>query len=80
MRMMFLNYLKINLSQRKQKWTGVVVYYQEGDKAVKLTKGDQSNPKHFSYLYLTKAGAQQRLDREYALLISRLVNLQRIMS
>ncbi|MDV4339975.1 hypothetical protein MSG81_09405 [Acinetobacter baumannii] len=45
-----------------------MVYYQEGDKAVKLTKGDQANPKHFSYLYLTKAGAQQRLDREYALL------------
>ena len=56
------------VSEKDKKWTGVVVYYQEGDKAVKLTKGDQSNPKHFSYLYLTKAGAQQRLDREYALL------------
>lgn len=56
------------VSERNKKWTGVVVYYQEGEKAVKLTKGDQSNPKHFSYLYLTKAGAQQRLDREYALL------------
>lgn len=56
------------VSEKNKKWTGVVVYYQEGDKAVKLTKGDQSNPKHFSYLYLTKAGAQQRLDREYALL------------
>lgn len=56
------------VSEKNKKWTGVVLYYQEGDKAVKLTKGDQSNPKHFSYLYLTKAGAQQRLDREYALL------------
>ncbi|MFP0718526.1 DNA primase [Acinetobacter baumannii] len=56
------------VSEKDKKWTGVVVYYQEGDKAVKLTKGDQANPKHFSYLYLTKAGAQQRLDREYALL------------
>lgn len=50
------------------KWTGVVVYYQLGDRAVPLTKGDQSNPKHFSYLYQTKAAAQQRLEREFALL------------
>ena len=56
------------VTEKDKKWTGVVVYYQEGEKAVKLTKGDQSNPKHFSYLYLTKAGAQQRLDQEYSLL------------
>ena len=54
--------------EKDKKWTGVVVYYQDGEKAIKLTKGDQSNPKHFTYLYVTKAGAQQRLDREYALL------------
>lgn len=56
------------VTEKDKKWTGVVVYYQEGNKAVKLTKGDQSNPKHFSYLYLTKVGAQQRLEQEYALL------------
>ena len=45
-----------------------MVYYQSGDKAVALTKGDQSNPKHFTYLYISKEAAQARLDREYALL------------
>ena len=55
-------------SEKDKKWTGVVVYYQEGEKALQLVKGDISNAKHFTYLYLTKAGAQQRLDREYALL------------
>lgn len=56
------------VTEKDKKWTGVVVYYQEGNKAVKLTKGDQTNPKHFTYLYLTKAGAQQRLEQEYSLL------------
>lgn len=55
-------------SEKDKKWTGVVVYYQSGDKAVALTKGDQSNPKHFTYLYVSKEAAQARLDREYALL------------
>ena len=55
-------------SEKDKKWTGVVVYYQSGDRAVPLTKGDQSNPKHFTYLYINKASAQARLDREYALL------------
>lgn len=55
-------------SEKDKKWTGVVVYYQNGNKAEKLTKGDQSNPKHFTYLYKTKDAAQARLDREYALL------------
>ncbi|MFW1689430.1 contractile injection system protein, VgrG/Pvc8 family [Acinetobacter ursingii] len=56
------------VSEKDKKWTGVVVYYQEGEKAQQLVKGDISHAKHFTYLYLTKAGAQQRLDREYALL------------
>lgn len=56
------------VSEKDKKWTGVVVYYQEGEKALQLVKGDISNAKHFTYLYLTKAGAQQRLEREYALL------------
>ena len=55
-------------SEKDKKWTGVVVYYQSGNKAVALTKGDQSNPKHFTYLYVNKEAAQSRLDREYALL------------
>lgn len=55
-------------SEKDKKWTGVVVYYQNANKAEKLTKGDQSNPKHFTYLYKTKDAAQARLDREYALL------------
>lgn len=55
-------------AEKDKKWTGVVVYYQSGDKAVPLTKGDQSNPKHFTYLYINKTAAQARLDREYALL------------
>ena len=55
-------------SEKDKKWTGVVVYYQSGDKAVPLTKGDQSNPKHFTYLYVSKEAAQARLDREYSLL------------
>lgn len=54
--------------EKDKKWTGVVVYYQDGEKAVQLVKGDISNAKHFTYLYLTRAGAQQRLDREFALL------------
>ena len=54
--------------EKDKKWTGVVVYYQSGNKAVALTKGDQSNPKHFTYLYVNKEAAQARLDREYALL------------
>lgn len=56
------------VTEKDKKWTGVVVYYQEGEKALQLVKGDISNAKHFTYLYLTKAGAQQRLDREFALL------------
>lgn len=56
------------VTEKDKKWTGVVVYYQDGEKALQLVKGDISNAKHFTYLYLTKAGAQQRLDREYALL------------
>lgn len=55
-------------TEKDKKWTGVVVYYQSGEKAIALTKGDQSNPKHFTYLYLSQVAAQQRLDREYALL------------
>lgn len=55
-------------AEKDKKWTGVVVYYQVGDKAIPLTKGDQSNPKHFTYLYISKEAAQARLDREYALL------------
>ena len=55
-------------AEKDKKWTGVVVYYQVGDKAVALTKGDQSNPKHFTYLYISKEAAQARLDREFALL------------
>lgn len=55
-------------TEKDKKWTGVVVYYQVGDKAVALTKGDQSNPKHFTYLYVSKEAAQARLDREFALL------------
>ena len=55
-------------SEKDKKWTGVVVYYQSGNKAVALTKGDQSNPKHFTYLYVSREAAQARLDREYALL------------
>ncbi|OTH00813.1 contractile injection system protein, VgrG/Pvc8 family [Acinetobacter sp. ANC 4973] len=54
--------------EKDKKWTGVVVYYQSGDKAVSLTKGDQSNPKHFTYLYISKEAAQARLNREFALL------------
>lgn len=46
----------------------MVVYYQSGSKAVPLTKGDQSNPKHFTYLYINKEAAQARLNREYAVL------------
>lgn len=53
---------------QKNKWTGVVVYYQEGTKAVPLKKGDQTHPKHFTYLYYSKMAAQQRLEREYSLL------------
>lgn len=55
-------------SEKDKKWTGVVVYYQQGDKAIPLTKGDKSNPKHFTYLYTSKVAAQARLDREYSLL------------
>lgn len=54
--------------EKDKKWTGVVVYYQSGNKAIALTKGDQSNPKHFTYLYVNREAAQARLDREYALL------------
>lgn len=55
-------------AEKDKKWTGVVVYYQSGDKAVALTKGDQSNPKHFTYLYISKEAAQARLNREFTLL------------
>ena len=55
-------------AEKDKKWTGVVVYYQSGDKAVALTKGDQSNHKHFTYLYISKEAAQARLNREFALL------------
>lgn len=55
-------------SEKDKKWTGVVVYYQVADKAVALRKGGQSNPKHFTYLYINKEAAQARLDREFALL------------
>lgn len=56
------------LDKDQKKWTGVVTYYQQGDKAIPLTKGDQANPKHFFVLYTTRDAAQQRLDQEYSLL------------
>lgn len=55
-------------TEKDKKWTGVVVYYQSGSEAIPLKKGDQSNPKHFTYLYVSKEAAQARLDREYSLL------------
>ena len=55
-------------AEKDKKWTGVVVYYQSGSEAIPLKKGDQSNPKHFTRLYVTKDAAQSRLEREYALL------------
>jgi hypothetical protein len=51
---MYPNYLKNQFSRKDKKWTGVV-YYQDGEKAVQLVKGDISNAKHFTYLYLTRA-------------------------
>lgn len=56
------------VTEKDKKWTGVVVYYQEGSKAIPIKKGDQSHPKHFSYLYESKAAAQQRANQEYSLL------------
>ncbi|MEB5477601.1 DNA primase [Acinetobacter pollinis] len=54
--------------EKNQKWTGVAVYYQDGNNAIRLTKGDQAHVKEFTYLYYSKLAAQQRLDREYSLL------------
>jgi hypothetical protein len=54
MQTMYPNYLKNQFSRKDKKWTGVV-YYQDGEKAVQLVKGDISNAKHFTYLYLTRA-------------------------
>lgn len=54
--------------EKDAKFTGVTVYYQQGNTAVPLNKGTTENPKHIAKLYKTKAEAQRRLDQEYALL------------
>lgn len=54
--------------ENEAKYTGVTTFYQQGDKAIPLTKGKADKTKVISKLHKTKAEAQRRLDQEFALL------------
>lgn len=47
-------------------YTGVIVFYRENGKDLKLTSGDQSNPLKFIRIYKTKRTATIALKREQA--------------
>lgn len=47
-------------------YTGVIAYYSEGGKSVKLTSGDQSKPLKLTHIYKAKKTATTALKREQA--------------
>lgn len=47
-------------------YTGVIAYYSEGGKSVKLTSGDQSKPLKLTHIYKSKKTATTALKREQA--------------
>jgi phage protein D len=49
-----------------ENYTGFVAWYKNGKSAVKITAGDQSNPKRLTYLYISKVTATVALKREMA--------------
>lgn len=52
-------------------YTGVVAWYRDKDgKQVKITEGDQANPKRLAHLYASKDSAVRALKREWGRLAS----------
>lgn len=47
-------------------YTGVIAYYSEGGKSIKLTSGDQSKPLKLTHIYKSKKTATNALKREQA--------------
>ena len=47
-------------------FTGVIAYYSEGGKSIKLTSGDQSKPLKLTHIYKSKKTATNALKREQA--------------
>nr|EKV6859898.1 DNA primase [Acinetobacter baumannii] len=45
-------------------YTGVIAYYSEGGKSVKITSGDQSKPLKLTHVYKSKKTANNALKRE----------------
>ena len=45
-------------------YTGVIAYYSEGKKSVKLTSGDQSKPLKLTHVYKSKKTAMNRMKQE----------------
>lgn len=45
-------------------YTGVIAYYSEGGKSLKLTSGDQSKPLKITHLYKSKKAANNAVKRE----------------
>ncbi|HGW8356281.1 TPA: DNA primase, partial [Acinetobacter baumannii] len=47
-------------------YTGVIAYYSEGGKSVKITSGDQSKPLKLTHVYKSKKTANNAVKREQA--------------
>ena len=47
-------------------FTGVIAYYSEGGKSIKLTSGDQTKPLKLTHIYKSKKTATNALKREQA--------------
>lgn len=45
-------------------YTGVIAYYSEGSKSIKITSGDQSNPLKLTHVYKSKKTAVSAVKRE----------------
>ncbi len=45
-------------------YTGVIAYYSEGGKSVKITSGDQGKPLKLTHIYKSKKTANNAVKRE----------------
>lgn len=55
---------KKRIGKNYAQYTGVVAYYKDNGKSVKITSGDQSKPLKLTHLYVSKATAKAALKRE----------------
>ncbi len=47
-------------------YTGVIAYYSDGGKSVKITSGDQTKPLKLTHVYKSKKTANNAVKREQA--------------